>query len=65
MILELLAAAFLFCGELGKTDSEPKNNKPKRYGYEETDSFFDSCGNEHFIDDDGFCYECDDYHEEI
>ena len=31
--------------------------------YEEADSVFDSCGNEHFIDDDGYCEEWDDYHD--
>ena len=31
--------------------------------FEEADSILDSCGNEHLIDDDGYCEECDDYHD--
>ena len=31
--------------------------------FEPSDSFFDEDGNEHEIDEDGYCEECDDYHE--
>ena len=31
--------------------------------FEEADSYFDSGGNEHLVDDDGYCEECDDYHD--
>ena len=31
--------------------------------FEEADSVFDSCENEHLIDEDGYCEECDDYHD--
>ena len=31
--------------------------------FEEVDSVFDSCGNEHLLDEDGYCEECDDYHD--
>lgn len=31
--------------------------------FEPSDSFYDRDGNEHEIDEDGYCEECDDYHD--
>lgn len=39
------------------------SGKGCRGSFEEADSFFDSDGNEHLIDDDGYCEDCDDYHD--
>ena len=40
--------------EFGKDDID---------SFEEADSLFDLDGNEHLIDDEGYCEECDDYHD--
>ena len=34
------------------------------FDFEEADSFFDRDGNEHIVDDDGYCEDCDDYHDD-
>lgn len=64
MILELLAAALLIGGGLGSANTNTPNTK-KRSGssFEEADSFFDRDGNEHIVDEEGYCEECDDYHD--
>ncbi len=33
--------------------------------FEEADSFFDRDGNEHIVDDEGYCEDCDDYHDDF
>ena len=33
--------------------------------FEEADSFFDHDGNEHIVDDEGYCEDCDDYHDDF
>ena len=38
--------------------------KSSGFGFEEADSFFDRDGNEHIVDDDGYCEDCDDYHDD-
>ena len=51
---------------------KPASRKGSRSGgfvssfddHEETDSFIDKDGFEHTVDYDGYCDECDDYHEE-
>lgn len=64
MILELLAAALLMGGALSDTTADvPKNKKSSRSSFEEADSFFDRDGNEHIVDDDGYCEDCDDYYD--
>ena len=67
MLLELLAAALL-CGDalLGKGDSaqKPKGTPPPPFLFEEADSYFDEYGDEHLVDDDGYCEDCDDYHDD-
>ena len=53
-------------------DKEEVRNRPASSAYrrsvkerfEPSDSFFDEDGNEHEVDDEGYCEECDDYHEE-
>lgn len=47
-----------------KNDNGGKTNKTSSYLFEESDSFFDKCGNEHIMDDYGYCDECDDYHDD-
>ena len=37
------------------------SGKGSREYFEEADSFFDIDGNEHLVDDDGYCEDCDDY----
>lgn len=32
--------------------------------FEEADSFYDRDGNEHIVDDDRYCEDCDDYHDD-
>ena len=39
------------------------SSKGNRECFEEADSIFDRDGNEHLIDDDGYCEDCDDYHD--
>lgn len=38
--------------------------RSRKESFDASDSFFDEDGNEHEVDDDGYCEECDDYHEE-
>lgn len=48
-------------------DERPKQSHNRRrseeFEFEPSDSYYDEDGNEHEVDDDGFCEECDDYHE--
>lgn len=70
MFLELLAAAFLAGGDSDRNHNSSFNSRPRKgFGFdddefEEADSFFDREGNEHIIDDDGYCEDCDDYHDD-
>lgn len=63
MLLELLAAAILLAGDEPKKDSDFYSPTRKISRFEEADSFFDREGNEHIVDDDGYCEDCDDYHD--
>lgn len=47
-----------------KKDIGGKSNNKSTYSFEEADSFFDKCGNEHIVDDYGYCEDCDDYHDD-
>ena len=67
MILELLAAALLMGGDCDDNHGSGFNSRPRRssgFDFEEADSFFDRDGNEHIVDDDGYCEDCDDYHDD-
>jgi hypothetical protein len=66
MILELLAAALLMGGDDNHCDNSFDHHprKSSGFGFEEADSFFDRDGNEHIVDDDGYCEDCDDYHDD-
>lgn len=65
MILELLAAALLMGGDDNHCDNSFDHpRKSSGFGFEEADSFFDRDGNEHIVDDDGYCEDCDDYHDD-
>ena len=50
-------------------DNNPHDNfgsSNSRYNeehFEEDDSFYDRHGNEHIVDEDMYCEECDDYHD--
>lgn len=67
MLLEILAAG-LILGSLGKSNSGNNlHSSPKRkdlWEFEEADSFTDKHGNEHIVDYEGYCEECDDYHDD-
>ena len=62
MLLELLGAALLL-GCVGE-QKNPAHRKDNESEFEEYDSFFDRHGNEHIVDDEGYCEECDDYHDD-
>ena len=52
------------------SNNKKKNsNKPHRKNsyeaFEEAGSFYDRNGNEHIIDDDNYCEDCDDYHDDF
>ena len=66
MLLELLAAALLMSGGDNNTGNTFNSAPRKSSGleFEEADSFFDRDGNEHIVDDDGYCEDCDDYHDD-
>ena len=65
MILELLAAALLMGGDDNHCDNSYTKALDKFItNFEEADSFFDRDGNEHIVDDDGYCEDCDDYHDD-
>lgn len=34
------------------------------YHFEETESFFDAAGNEHILNEDFYCEDCDDFHDD-
>jgi hypothetical protein len=51
-------------GELSNTNTNMQSTKKSsRSSFEEADSFFDKDGNEHIVDEEGYCEECDDYHD--
>ena len=64
MLLELLGAAALLClagGSLGGSNDDHKtdrNTSKEEYWY--TDEY----GRDHCIDEDEYCQECDDYHDD-
>ena len=64
MLLELLAVAILLAGDEPKKDSDFHSPTRRIPRFEEADSFFDRDGNEHIVDDDGYCEDCDDYHDD-
>lgn len=67
MILELLAAALLMggaCDDNHETDFSSRPRRNSGFDFEEADSFYDRDGNEHIVDDDGYCEDCDDYHDD-
>ncbi len=64
MILELLGAALLL--GICSSDNRKKSNTKKgsRFGDEKEYSFFDRYGEEHVVNEDGYCEDCDDYHDD-
>ena len=65
MLLELLAVGLLLCSGDSREKSITKSRPAKKndYCFEEADSFLDRHGNEHIVDYEGYCEECDDYHD--
>lgn len=49
-------------GERGSF-SHSSSNQRHRESFEEADSYYDRDGNEHCVDDYGYCEDCDDYHD--
>ena len=65
MLLELLAAASLLFGDDSSPDIAFDIHKRNDFdSFEEADSIFDRHGNEHIVDDDYYCDDCDDYHDD-
>lgn len=66
MLLELLAAAFLVGGDADSSSSS--FGSPRRTNswdsFEEDGSVFDHHGHEHIVDEDMYCEDCDDYHDD-
>lgn len=65
MLLELLAAALLAGGDDKKKKLHQPNRKSYHEAFEEAGSFYDRNGDEHIIDDDNYCEDCDDYHDDF
>ena len=67
MLLELLAAVLLCSGGCD-TDTSHAFDAPVKKNrfddFEEADSFYDRHVNEHIVDDEGYCEDCDDYHDD-
>lgn len=66
MLLELLAALLLMGGDSNYSEDtfDYRPRKSSGFGFEEADRVFDRHGNEHIVDDDGYCEDCDDYHDD-
>ena len=65
MLFKLLAVMWILCVVFGENPQNAKQRPVKKQKrIRDYDSFEDRCGNEHVIDDDGYCEECDDYHDD-
>lgn len=63
MLLEILAATAFLCA-VGSSSSGKRKQAPKRRKSADEEYWFvDGKGNEHYIDDDGYCEECDEDHD--
>ena len=66
-----LLGALLMAADGGSDRREEENfyhmNRRRQIDeeFEEADGFFDRDGNEHIVDDEGYCEECDDYHDDF
>ena len=49
--------------EMWERQEQFKERNGHKTFFEEADSYYDDHGDEHLIDDDGYCEECDDYHD--
>ena len=54
---------FLFNATERSKEHETSDTDSLFEHFEEQDSFFDHHGNEHFVDEDGYCEDCDEYHD--
>jgi len=66
MFLELLAAAFLLgiCSNNDDCKNTSNSKKSSRFSDEKEYSLFDRYGEEHIVNEDGYCEDCDDYHDD-
>lgn len=65
MILGVVLIFLAFCDCAGGSCSTNHfSRKHFHKDIEDYDSVFDRHGNEHFVDDDDYCDDCDDYHED-
>ena len=65
LILSVILIFLAFCDCAG--GSCPPNQfsgNPFHKDTEDYDSVFDRHGNEHFVDDECYCDDCDDYHDD-
>ena len=56
-----------FSRDIGGNNSYGKKKATRKTFFEEFEeagSFYDKDGREHMIDDDNYCEDCDDYHDE-
>ena len=64
MLLGLLISALV--ADCNNPTSSGSTNPVKKGAlfddFEEAGSFYDRYGNEHIVDDDDYCLDCDDYH---
>lgn len=69
MLGELFAA--LICGAIdgcfygNNNTSAVSHKKSSLWSFEESGSAYDEYGREHIIDDDFYCEDCDDYHDDF
>jgi len=49
----------------GSSKGSSSRGRTSHDDFEEADSFFDSNGDEHIVDYDGYCEDCDDYHDDF
>ncbi|MBQ7965935.1 MAG: hypothetical protein IJ331_07640 [Ruminococcus sp.] len=68
MLGELFAA--MICGAIdgcfssGSNTSRANHKKSSLWSFEESGSVYDHHGVEHIVDDDYYCEDCDDYHDD-
>ena len=66
MILELLAATLLLglCSDKNDNKRNSGSKKGSRFSGEREYSLFDRYGEEHVVNEDGYCEDCDEYHDD-
>lgn len=65
LILSVILIFLAFCdGAGGSCPPNQFSGNPFHKDTEDYDSVFDRHGNEHFVDDECYCDDCDDYHDD-